>query len=41
MTGNGLGVSRLREFIDKDKHYWQRGQTFKLKKRSTSPGSAA
>jgi hypothetical protein len=21
MTGNGLGVSRLREFIDKDKHY--------------------
>ncbi|HBU22493.1 MAG TPA: hypothetical protein DEB17_00570 [Chlorobaculum sp.] len=35
MTGNGLGVSRFQEFIEKDKHYWQRGQTFKPKKRQT------
>jgi hypothetical protein len=37
MTGNGLGVSRFQEFIEKDKHYWQRGQTFKPKKRQTLP----
>jgi hypothetical protein len=35
MTGNGLGVSRFQEFIEKDTHYWQRGQTFKPKKRQT------
>jgi hypothetical protein len=33
MTGNGFGVSRLQEFIVKDKHSLQSGQTFKLKKR--------